>query len=304
MTSDSPIDPQASSSQAPGGHSSPHIHDATSETFEQEVMVRSQDVPVVIDFWAPWCDPCRQLAPVLEKLVDEANGRWHLVRIDIDACQDLAMAFQVQSIPLLVAFVDGQPVDSLPGVAPEEGLREWLSRFIPSEVSILVEAGEALEADNPADAAAKYREALSLEPDNAQVKIRLARVAMVLEDHGGARALVSELEQRGYLEPEAEALRDQLELTESATQTGGVAEARKACEEDPSDDLLRVKLAEALATDRQFDEAISICLDVVERDRDGVGQQARDALVTLFGMPTVDAELVSQSRRRLATLLY
>ena len=283
---------------------SPFIQETTAEKFEQDVVVRSQDLPIVIDFWAPWCDPCRQLTPLLEKLVIEDGGRWLLVKVNIDDCQELAQGFRVESIPLLIAFLDGQPVDSAPGVLTEEQLREWLARFVPSAASVLVSDGEALEADEPAKAAAKYREALVLEPDNAELKIRLARVAMTLDDTAGAAALVGELEQRGFLEPEAQALKDQLDITSSASLSGGVAEARKAAEESPGEEDLQLKLAEALAAERQFEEAFEVCLGIVQRDRDGLGQDARDALVTFFGMPTANPELVSTARRRLATLLY
>ena len=286
------------------GNASPFIHETTAETFEQDVMVRSQDLPIVIDFWAPWCDPCRQLTPLLEKLVGEDGGRWLLVKVNIDDCQELAQAFGVESIPLLVAFFGGQPVDSAPGVLTEEQLREWLARFVPSEVSVLVSDGDALEEAEPAQAAAKYREALVLEPDNTEVKIRLARVAITLDDTAGAAALVGELEQRGFLEPEAQALKDQLDITSSASQSGGVTEAKKAAAESPGEEGLQLKLAEALAAERQFEEAFEVCLGIVQRDRDGLGQDARDALVTFFGMPTANPELVSATRRRLATLLY
>jgi len=286
------------------GNASPFIHETTSETFEQDVMVRSQDLPIVIDFWAPWCDPCRQLTPLLEKLVGEDGGRWLLVKVNIDDCQELAQAFGVESIPLLVAFLEGQPVDSAPGVLTEEQLREWLARFVPSEVSVLVADGDALEEAEPAQAAAKYREALVLEPDNSEVKIRLARVAITLDDTAGAAVLIGELEQRGFLEPEAQALKDQLDITNSASESGGVTEARKAAEESPGEEGLQLKLAEALAAERQFEEAFEVCLGIVQRDRDGLGQDARDALVTFFGMPTANPELVSAARRRLATLLY
>ena len=283
---------------------SPFIQETTAEKFEQDVVVRSQDLPIVIDFWAPWCDPCRQLTPLLEKLVIEDGGRWLLVKVNIDDCQELAQGFRVESIPLLIAFLDGQPVDSAPGVLTKEQLREWLARFVPSAASVLVSDGEALEADEPAKAVAKYREALVLEPDNAELKIRLARVAMTLDDTAGAAALVGELEQRGFLEPEAQALKDQLDITSSASLSGGVAEARKAAEESPGEEDLQLKLAEALAAERQFEEAFEVCLGIVQRDRDGLGQDARDALVTFFGMPTANPELVSTARRRLATLLY
>ena len=136
------------------------------------------------------------------------------------------------------------------------------------------------------------------------MKIRLARVAMTLDDTAGAAALVGELEERGFLEPEAQALKDQLDVTNSASLSGGVDEARKAALESPGDEDLQLKLAEALAAERQFEEAFEVCLGIVGRDRDGRGQDARDALVTFFGMPTANPELVSTARRRLATLLY
>jgi putative thioredoxin len=301
--------PESSSKTSPasendGGQLSPYIHDTTTETFEQDVVLRSQDVPVVIDFWAPSCDPCRQLTPLLEKLVVEADGRWHLVKVNIDDCQELAQALGVESIPLLVAFSGGQPLDSAPGLLTEEQLQEWLARFVPSEASTLFAQGDSLETTQPAQAAEKYREALLLEPDDPQLKIRLARVAITLDDTNTATALVQELEERGFLEPEAQALKDQLEITSSASETGGVAEARKAADLTPDDETVQLKLAETLAAERQFDEAFEVCLGIVSRDRDAVGQQARDALVTFFGMPTADPELVSATRRRLATLLY
>ena len=299
-----PSDDTPASSGQNGGHASPWIHETTAESFEQDVMVRSQQAPVVVDFWAPWCDPCRQLAPLLEKLVTEAAGRWHLVKVNIEDCQDLAQAFQVESIPLLVSFLGGQPVDSVPGVPTEEQLREWLSRFVPSEVSVLMADGEKLESEDPAAAAAKYREALVLEPDNAALKIHLARAAITLGDNAGAASLIADLEQRGFLEPDAQSLKDQLDITASASESGGVGQVREACEESPDDLELQLKLAEALAAEREFEEAFEICLDIVARDRDGVGQRARDALVVCFGMPTANPELVSQARRKLATLLY
>jgi len=300
-------DPPSAATPAPEpqvGHSSAWIRETTAESFEQDVINRSHDVPVVLDFWSPSCAPCQELTPILVKLVNEADGRWELVRINIDDCQDLATAFQVQSIPLLVAFVGGQPVDSVPGLLPEEGLREWMSRFIPSEASTLMAAGDALEAQDPESAAAKYREALALAPDEAALKIRLARVCLALGNNEDTSALIDELESRGFLEPEAQQLKDQLGLTESATETGGVAEAREALTASPGEIDLQLKLAEALAVERQFEEAVEICLQMVERDRDGAGQQARDTLVTFFAMPGADPEFVSASRRRLATLLY
>ena len=196
------------------------ISDTDSDGFEQKVLVRSQEVPVVVDFWAPSCGPCREVTPLLEKLVDEANGRWELVRVNIDECQDLAGAFGVESIPLVVAIINGQPADSFAGVLPEESLREWLARFLPSDVSLLLEAAETLEADDPAAAIEKYQQAAELAPGDAGIRIRLARVALAQDDREVAGAVLEELAARGFLEPEAQQLQDQLELLSAAAESG------------------------------------------------------------------------------------
>ena len=295
---------QQPSEQSPEQPASRWISDTNSDGFEEQVLIRSQDVPVIVDFWAPWCAPCRELAPLLEKLVEEAAGRWELVRVNIDDCQDLAGAFGVESIPLVVAIINGQPADSFAGVLPEESLREWLARFLPSDISLLLEAAGALEAEDPAGAREKYQQAAELAPEDAGIQICLARVAVTLEDRETAGTILHTLASRGFLEPEAQQLQDQLDLHSAATETGGIEPARLAAEAAPDDASLQLKLSEALAIGHQFDEAFSICLGLVERDRDGAGQQARDHLVKFLALPGVDSELVSTTRRQLATLLY
>ncbi len=156
---------------------SPSILDVTEATFQQEVVERSREVPVVVDFWAPWCGPCRLLGPLLEKAAKDAAGKFVLAKVDIDRSPGLATSFGVSSIPTVVAVRGGQIIDSFLGVLPERELEAWLQRIQPSEAEILESEAQGLEAGDPAAAEAKYREALKLAPTDAAAQIGLARAA-------------------------------------------------------------------------------------------------------------------------------
>lgn len=281
----------------------PWIVEITTETFQQEVVDRSQQTPIVVDFWAEWCGPCRQLAPLLEQLAEENSGRFILAKVNVDQEPAIAQAFGVQSIPFVVAVVDGQPAHPFQGVLPEPELRKWLENILPSKSQELIRQGEELEESDPVTAEAKYREALELEPTLDAARIRLARVLLAQHRLADARELIASLEERGFLEPEAEKVKSELELVEAAADSGGVEEARKAATAAPDDLAAQLALADALAVGRQFEEAFEICLTIIERDRTGVGAEAKEAMVKMFDLAG-PGELVSRYRRRLSTLLY
>jgi len=284
--------------------SSQWVIEVQSATFQQAVVERSQVVPVVVDFWAPWCDPCRQLAPLLDKLVNEFAGRFVLAKVNVEEEGQIAQAFGVQSIPVVVALVDGKPVDHFQGVLPEDQLRQWLEAILPSKTQQLIDEGLQLEADDVAAAEAKYRAAVELEPENAMARICLARAVLSLGCEQEAREIIEKLESRGYLEPEAEQIKSELDVRSRAAEAGGVQEARRAVEQQPDNLDLAVQLADALAAVSQFEEAFDICLSVIERDKQGVGVAAKDSMVRMFDLAGKGSELVAAYRRRLATLLY
>ncbi len=259
---------------------------------------------VVVDFWAPGCDPCRQLAPLLDKLVNEFAGRFVLAKVNVDDEGQIAAAFGVQSIPVVVALVDGKPVDHFQGVLPEDELRQWLEAILPSKAQQLIEEGLQLEADDLAAAEGKYRSAVELEPDNTTARIRLARAVLSLGCEQEAREIIGKLEARGYLEPEAEQIKTELEVRSRAAEAGGVQEARRAVEQQPDNLELAVQLADALAAVSQFEEAFDICLSVIDRDKNGAGVAAKDSMVRMFDLAGKGSELVGAYRRRLTTLLY
>jgi putative thioredoxin len=199
---------------------SPWISDTTTPRFEADVIRASLDRPMIVDFWAPWCGPCRQLTPILEKLTTEFAGRFQLVKVNIDENPEVAQAVGVQSIPHVVAFRDQQIVSEFVGVHPEEKLREWLNSILPSKAEELLKKGRALEATDAKGALAAYREAAELDAENAAIKIALARVQLKLNLDDEARKIIADLESRGYLEPEAEKVKSQLELRAAAAEAG------------------------------------------------------------------------------------
>ncbi len=273
------------------------------EQFEELIVKKSLEVPVIVDFWAPWCQPCLKLAPLLEKIVEECAGKVILAKVNIDEAQELAMMCGVQSIPLVAMFSGGQPVDSFMGVIPEEQLRQWVMRFVPSKAQELVSQALVLEPKDQVTAEAKLRESLELEEVD-ETKIHLARVLFAQSRFDEAGEIIAALEARGYLEPEAESIKSQLELQATAEESGGIASARQAADANPNDLALQVRLADALAADSRHRDAFEILLAVIDKDLGGPNaKEAKEQMVKLFGILGGSA-LVNEYRHKLATLLY
>jgi putative thioredoxin len=278
---------------------SPWVVDTTAATFGRDVLERSNEVPVVVDFWAAWCGPCRALSPVLEKLAGEYAGRFVLVKADTDRLPEATLQFQVQSIPAVFGVVGGEIADFFAGALPESHVRVWLDRLL--QTALLAEAQRG-EADDPKRAERNYREILVQQPDNRDALIGLGRLLAKSEREEEAKAILRQLESRGFLEPEAEKLRAALELRDKGS--ADVAAQRKAAEANPGNLEMQLQLAQALAGSGMHQEALEICLALVERDRPGVGEQARRVMIDIFRVLPEGSSLVNEYRRKLAMLLY
>lgn len=289
----------------PMADSAPNIVDATAADFMKEAVEASDDRLVVVDFWAPWCAPCRIIGPALEAIAAERPEEVKLVKVDIDREPALAERFAVQSIPAVYALKGRKIADTFVGMRPESALRSWLEGLLPTAGELAIKEGAALAASDPAAAEEKYRLAVALDPENPAVLVAAGRFLAGRGKAGEAGELLAQLEARGFLEPEAQQFKAELTLIEHARSAGGNAEELKARAAAEPDNLpLKLQLAEALAAGGDYAPALDICLELVERDRKGVGEQARQAMLNIFRVLPPDSPLTPPYRRKLSLLLY
>lgn len=288
-----------------GAISPVYVIDVTAANFEREVIERSREVPVVIDFWAEWCGPCKMLGPVLERLADEYGGQFVLAKVDTEREPALSAEFGIRSIPAVYAVRDARVVDGFVGVQPEAAIRAWLDRLMPTSAERLVAEARRYEPFDRPTAAARYKAALELEPNLGAALLGLARIALEDDRLADAQAIIHEMERReGVLDAEGERLKAEITLQLQGREAGGdVAKARAALAEHPGDPELKFRLAEALAASGQYSDALAICLELVERDRKGVGDQARQLMIAIFQILPPESEMVTEFQRQLSMVL-
>ena len=275
------------------------VVETTRERFEEDVLGRSVELPVIVDFWAPWCGPCRALGPVLEKLADEYAGKFVLVKANTDELQEQAMQFNVQGIPAVFAVMNAEVVDYFSGAMPEAMVRQWLDRILESGA---LQEAKRLEDISASAAEAKYRAITTADPQNIDAKIGLARTLLLQEQFAECATIVAELEKRGYLEPEAQKLKAALDLR--GKQAVDITALRAAAQAEPNDLQRQFQLAEGLAGSQSYEEALEILLSLVKRDRKGIGERARQLMVEIFQALPNDSELTTRFRRQLSLALY
>jgi putative thioredoxin len=292
---------RSSADGTPAAGASAYMFDVTEETFNEDVGLRSRTTPVIVDLWAEWCGPCKQLSPVLEKLASEADGAWVLAKVDVDANPRLAQAFQAQSIPMVVAVVGGQIVDAFFGAMPEAQIKEWLTQILAVAAQLGVVSGP-LPTEDPA-AAAGEAEADDEEWDDLPPALRPARDAMESGDFDAAARELEKVLAETPADPVAKTLLAQVSLmrrVSSADPSTVVAEA-DAHPDDADAQLLAADLDMAYGdAERAFDRV----LEVVRRTSGNDRNTARLRLLELFEILPPDDDRIRQARARLTALLF
>jgi putative thioredoxin len=282
------------------------IKEGSDAGFVADVIEASKIQPVIVDFWATWCGPCRQLTPALEKAVMAAKGAVKLVKIDVDKNPAFAGQLRVQSIPTVYAFVDGKPVDGFMGAVPDSQLKTFIDRLAgeppPSEIDqLLAMAFESLGLGDVGGAAQAYAQALQLEPQNLKAIAGLARCYLSGGDAERAREIVN-MAPEGAKDAELDSVRAALKLASEPPSETADLDLRLAA--NPDDHEARFDLAKALASRGDMAGAADHLLDIIARDREWNDQAARKQLLTVFEAVGPSSDVAKQGRRKLSSILF
>jgi putative thioredoxin len=285
------------------------IKDTTTQGFREDVIAESARQPVLVDFWAPWCGPCKQLTPVIEKVVKAAGGKVKLVKMNIDDHPQIAGQLGIQSIPAVIAFRQGQPIDGFMGAQPEGQIKAFIEKLVgpmgPGAAEELIAAAEeAAAAGDTAGASEIYAHLLQGEPDNLAGIAGLARLHLDTGDIEGAKGILAMAPEAKANDPLIAATRAAIELAEQAADLGDIAELEAKVAADPSDHQARFDLALALNARDRREEAVNHLIAIIKADRNWNEDGARKQLLQLFeAWGPMDPNSLA-GRRKLSTLLF
>lgn len=285
------------------------IKDTTTQGFRQDVIAESMQQPVLVDFWAPWCGPCKQLTPVIEKAVKDAKGKVKLVKMNIDEHPQIAGQLGIQSIPAVIAFSQGQPVDGFMGAQPESQVKAFIEKLAgpvgPGEAQQLVEAAqEALAQDDAAGASELFAGALEMEPEHPGAIAGLARLHLDTGDIEAAKGILAMAPEAKAQDPAIAAVRAAVELAEQAAALGDTAELEAQVAAEPKNHQARFDLALALNARDRREEAVDHLIAIIRADRGWNEDGARKQLLQFFEAWGPMDEASVAGRRKLSALLF
>jgi putative thioredoxin len=285
------------------------IKDATEVSFMADVIEASREVPVIVDFWATWCGPCKTLGPMLESAVKAAGGKVKMVKVDVDQNQRIAGQLRIQSIPTVYAFWQGQPVDGFQGAVPASELKAFIDRAAAlagdGGLAEAIQAAEDMLTEGAAaDAAETFAAILGEDAENAAAYGGLIRAHLALSDLDQAEGLITAAPAGIAKSKELDAARAQLELAKQAANAGPEAELRAAVQADPNDHQARFELAAALLAAGSASEAVDELLELFRRDREWNEGAAKTQLFTIFEALKPQDPIVLAGRRRLSSMIF
>ncbi|TMJ29294.1 MAG: thioredoxin [Alphaproteobacteria bacterium] len=292
------------------------VKESDQTKFAKDVLEASRTVPVIVDFWAPWCGPCKTLQPIIEKVVTEAKGAVKLVKINIDQNQMLAQQLRIQSIPAVYAFFGGRPVDGFMGAVPESQIREFVNRLVQAsgaapgadgadDLNAALEHAKQAVAEADFQLAAQiYNEVLEVAPDNLPALAGLARCYVQEGQVDQAKAILARVPAKDKTNAEIVALQAQLDLAEQAKAAGPIGELKAKAAAEPKDFQSRLDLAMAYWAGNQKQEAVDELLDMIKADRNWNEAAARQQLLKFFEALGFADPLAVAGRKRLSTILF